>query len=192
MEKSQSIKNLAGALLVFHMKVESIKKDASNPFFKSKYASLSNILENIQVPLSESGLAFSQIPTGEGGLTTLLVHAESGEYLMGEYIMKPSKTDPQSLGSAITYQRRYALCAVLGLNIEDDDDGNAGSGKSDTSKPKADSQQKDEKPWLNEGTKEFAGALEKMKAGKSSIDALKKFFRISKDTEQKLINQSKA
>lgn len=192
MEKSQSIKSIAGALLVFHMKVESIKKDASNPFFKSKYASLSNILENIQVPLSESGLAFSQIPTGEGGLTTILVHAESGEYIMGEYIMKPAKTDPQSLGSAITYQRRYALCAILGLNIEDDDDGNAGSGKNDAPKAKADSQPKDEKPWLNEGTKEFAGALEKMKAGKSSIDALKKFFRISKDTEQKLITQSKA
>lgn len=191
MEKSQSIKNIAGALLVFHMKVESIKKDASNPFFKSKYASLSNILENIQIPLSESGLAFSQIPTGEGGLTTILVHAESGEYIMGEYIMKPTKTDPQSLGSAITYQRRYALCAVLGLNIEDDDDGNAGSGKNDSPKSKVDSPQKDEKPWLNEGTKEFTGAVEKMKAGKSSIDALKKFFRISKDTEQKLINQSK-
>lgn len=190
MEKSQSIKNIAGALLVFHMKVESIKKDANNPFFKSKYASLSNILENIQLPLSESGLSFTQIPTGEGGLTTLLMHAESGEFILGEYIMKPSKSDPQSLGSAITYQRRYALCAVLGLNIEDDDDGNAGSGKNSAAKPKADNEKGDDKPWLNEGTKEYYGALEKMRAGKSSIDALKKYFKISKETEQKLLSKS--
>lgn len=189
MEKSPSIKNIAGALILFHMKVESIKKDANNPFFKSKYASLSNILEHIQVPLSESGLAFSQVPTGEGGLTTMLMHAESGEFIIGEYIMKPSKNDPQGLGSAITYQRRYALCAVLGLNIEDDDDGNSASGRNGQVDKKGDKQ--DDKPWLNEGTKEFTGAIEKMKAGKSSIEALKKFFRISKEIEQKLIVQSK-
>lgn len=191
MEKSESIKNLAAGLVVFHLKVDKVKKDATNPYFKSKYASLSNILDNIQLPLSESGLTFTQIPTGEGGLTTMLMHAESGEYITGEYIMKPVKSDPQSLGSAITYQRRYALCAVLGLNIEDDDDGNDASGKRPDTTADKKEEKKDEKPWLNEGTKEFAGAVEKMKAGKSSIEALKKFFRISKAVEQQLINQSK-
>lgn len=189
MEKSPSIKNIASALLLFHMKVDTIKKDANNPFFKSKYASLSNILDHIQVPLSESGIAYCQVPTGEGGLTTIIMHAESGEFIIGEYIMKPTKNDPQGVGSAITYQRRYALCAVLGLNIEDDDDGNSASGRSGQGEKKGDKQ--DDKPWLNEGTKEFTGAIEKMKAGKSSIEALKKFFRISKEIEQKLIVQSK-
>lgn len=190
MEKSESIKEIAKALLLFHMKVDIIKKDANNPFFKSKYASLSNILENIQLPLSESGLSFSQVPTGEGGLTTILMHGESGEFIIGEYVMKPTKNDPQGIGSAITYQRRYALCAILGLNIEEDDDGNNASGKADNKKPKEDSKGGD-LPWLNEGTEQFKGALEKMKAGKSSIDALKKYFKISKATEQKLIEQSK-
>lgn len=190
MQKSESITGIAKALLLFHMKVDIIKKDANNPFFKSKYASLSNILENIQAPLAESGLSFSQIPTGEGGLTTILMHGESGEFLIGEYIMKPTKNDPQGIGSAITYQRRYALCAVLGLNIEDDDDGNQASGKNDK-KPKNESNEEEGLPWLNEGTEQFKGALEKMKAGKSSIAALKKYFRISKATEQKLIEQSK-
>jgi len=189
MHKSESIKGIAKALLLFHMKAEVIKKDANNPFFKSKYASLSNILENIQSALAESGLTFSQIPTGEGGLTTILMHAESGEYLLGEYIMKPTKNDPQGIGSAITYQRRYALCAMLGLNIEDDDDGNQASGKND--KRQKEEPKEEGLPWLNEGTEQFKGALEKMKAGKSSIDALKKYFRISKATEQKLIEQSK-
>lgn len=186
MEKSPSIKGIATALILFHTKVEIIKKDANNPFFKSKYASLSNILENIQIPLAESGLSFTQVPTGEGGLTTILMHAESGEFIMGEYIMKPVKTDPQSTGSAITYQRRYALCAVLGLNIEEDDDGNAGTGKGSQGRK----EDKEGLPWLNEGTKEWAGAIEKMKAGKSSIEALKKFFRISSDNETKLKHQS--
>lgn len=190
MQKSESIKGIAKALLLFHMKVEAIKKDANNPFFKSKYASLSNILENIQAPLAESGLSFSQIPTGEGGLTTILMHGESGEFIVGEYIMKPTKNDPQGIGSAITYQRRYALCAILGLNIEEDDDGNNASGKGDNKKPK-ENPKDTELPWLNEGSKEYEGALHKMQTGKSSIEALKKYFRISKATELKLIEQSK-
>jgi hypothetical protein len=189
MQKSESIKGIAKALLLFHMKVDIIKKDANNPFFKSKYASLSNILENIQAPLAESGLSFSQVPTGEGGLTTILMHGETGEFIIGEYVMKPSKNDPQGIGSAITYQRRYALCAILGLNIEEDDDGNNASGKAE--KKQKDEGNEDGLPWLNEGTDQFKGALEKMRAGKSSIAALKKYFRISKATEQKLIEQSK-
>src|SRR5438045_1613399 len=107
MQKSESIKNLAGALLAFQLKADKISKDARNPFFKSKYASLSHILESIQIPLAESGLAFSQFPTNENGLTTILMHAESGEFIMSEYSMRPSKDDPQGRGSSITYQRRY-------------------------------------------------------------------------------------
>ena len=53
---------------------------------------------------------------------------ESGEFIMETYQMKPVKNDPQGIGSSITYQRRYALGAVLGLNIDDDDDGNGASG----------------------------------------------------------------
>lgn len=190
MQKSDSIKNIAGALIQFHLKVGNIKKDANNPFFKSTYASLSNIQDTIQMPMVESGLTYSQFPIGEDGLVTILMHAESGEFLMGEYTMKPVKNDPQSRGSAITYQKRYALCAVLGLNVEDDDDGNGASGKK-PNKDEPPQQPPAELPWLNEGSKEFKGAVEKMKAGTSSIPALKKFFRISKEVEQKLTEQSK-
>lgn len=190
MQKSDSIKNIAGALIQFHLKVGNIKKDANNPFFKSTYASLSNIQDTIQMPMVESGLTYSQFPIGEDGLVTILMHAESGEFLMGEYTMKPVKNDPQSRGSAITYQKRYALCAVLGLNVEDDDDGNGASGKK-PNKDEPPQQPPAELTWLNEGSKEFKGAVEKMKAGTSSIPALKKFFRISKEVEQKLTEQSK-
>lgn len=127
MEKSATIQNLAKALCAFQSSVGRVKKDSANPFFKSSYASLSNILDAIQEPLAEAGLAVSQFPVGDSGLTTILMHSESGEYIMDTYVMKPVKSDPQSIGSAITYQRRYALGAVLSLNITDDDDANAAS-----------------------------------------------------------------
>lgn len=124
MNKSNSIGALAKALAAFHLKVGKIKKDATNPFFKSKYASLSNILDAITIPLAESGLTFTQFPAEENGLITILMH-ESGEFIESTYSMRPVKDDPQGRGSAITYQRRYALAAILGLNIDEDDDGNA-------------------------------------------------------------------
>jgi hypothetical protein len=124
MEKSEIIVELAKALSLFQTKMEKIDKTASNPFFKSKYASLSSILEAIQIPLAESGLVFSQHPD-KGELTTILIHTESGQYMMSSYDIHPVKVDPQGIGSAITYAKRYALCAILGLNVDEvDTDGN--------------------------------------------------------------------
>lgn len=126
MEKSESIKQLASALCKFQGEVETIKKGATNPFFKSKYATLADILDVIRQPLANNGLSFVQFPKGVHGLETMLMHT-SGEYLAESYEMKPTKDDPQGAGSVITYQRRYALGAVLGLNIDEDDDGNKAS-----------------------------------------------------------------
>ena len=126
MEKSESIKNLAIALCDFQGAVETIRKTETNPFFKSKYASLADILSVIREPLTENGLSFVQFPKGKYGLETMLMHT-SGEWISEWYEMKPTKEDPQGAGSVITYQRRYALGAILGLNIDVDDDGNSGS-----------------------------------------------------------------
>lgn len=126
MEKSESIKELATALCKFQGAVEKVRKSETNPFFKSKYADLSSILDVIRNPLSENGLSFVQFPKDKNGLETMLMHT-SGEWMSATYEMTPTKNDPQGLGSVITYQRRYALGAVLGLNIDDDDDGNEAS-----------------------------------------------------------------
>ena len=125
MEKSESIKNIASALITFQVKVGKITKDATNPFFKSKYASLANIQDAIGEPLEEAGLSYMQFPDGIHGLTTIVMHGESGEWLQSTYTMKPVKDDPQGIGSCITYQKRYALAGALALNIDDDDDGNS-------------------------------------------------------------------
>lgn len=176
MIKSDSIKNIGAALALFQLKVEKIQKDAANPFFKSKYASLSNILEHIQVPLEESGLAFSQFPD-ETGLTTILIHPESGEFLQATYTMPVAKpNDPQAVGSAITYARRYALGAILGLNIDEDDDGNKAAEPTKT----------DDKPWLNKGTDNFAKARAALKAGTHTLSDIRGKYKLSKETEKEL------
>jgi hypothetical protein len=122
MEKSESIKNIAIALCEFQGAVETIRKTAINPFFKSKYADLSDILNVIRQPLTDNGLSFVQFPKGKYGLETIIMHI-SGEWMSESYEMQPVKNDPQGAGSVITYQRRYALGAILGLNIDEDNDG---------------------------------------------------------------------
>jgi hypothetical protein len=126
MKTSETISELAKALVQFHSEVGKVKKEESNPFFKSKYASLANILDVISEPLNKAGLAIIQFPTEQYKLTTRLQHI-SGEYFEDTYEMHPVKHSPQDAGSVITYQRRYAIGAILNLNIDEDDDGNKGS-----------------------------------------------------------------
>ena len=102
MERSESIINLSKALAKFHIFVGKIGKDANNPFFKKSYASLPHILEEISEPMEKSGLIITQFPDGVG-LTTILIHSETGEYLQAKYDMPVAKAnDPQALGSAIS------------------------------------------------------------------------------------------
>lgn len=139
MEHSESIKELAAALSAFQAEVGNVKKDATNPFFKSKYATLENIISTIKPHLRKHGLSYAQFPDGESGLTTIVMHS-SGEWIAASVDIRPipeyAKSDekherpyisPQGQGSAITYARRYALGAALGIATDDDDDGNAAS-----------------------------------------------------------------
>ena len=121
MKTSESIKEIAVAIHKFHGLMGKVGKDATNPHFKNKYASLSNIIEAVTPHLSTVGLSVIQLPT-ENGLETMLLHT-SGEFI-SSVSLTPCKdvSNPQALGSAITYARRYALGAVLSLNIDEDDD----------------------------------------------------------------------
>lgn len=126
MKTSESITELAKSLVEFQKEVGKIIKTDNNPFFKSKYASLATILDVISEPLTKQGLVIIQFPTEQYKLTTRLQHI-SGEYMQDTYEMQPTKHSPQDAGSVITYQRRYAIGAILNLNIDEDDDGNKGS-----------------------------------------------------------------
>ena len=130
-KKSESIKEIAIALAQFNMKVQRIEKDSSNPHFKNRYASLDGILDEVRPLLAEQGLSLIQMPSGDGDnfkLTTMLIHI-SGEWIESDSLsMRPTKSDPQGIGSATTYARRYGVSSFLGLSTgEVDDDGNAAS-----------------------------------------------------------------
>ena len=132
MNKSESITKLAEALSAFQGEVTNPANTADNPFFKSKYAPLNDILKLVRPLLKKQGLSIIQVPGGDGEnvtMTTVLLH-KSGEFIETEPLTLPStpvkgKYTAQGAGSAITYGRRYSLSAVLGISSEDDDDGNA-------------------------------------------------------------------
>ena len=129
MNHSESIANLAKALSIVQGKLTYAAKDSANPFFKSKYADLESVWDSCRTLLSDNGLSVIQFPgeyfDGTMSLTTILAHA-SGEYISKEMSVPVTKPDAQGAGSALTYMRRYALAAVVGV-VQADDDGNAAS-----------------------------------------------------------------
>ncbi len=131
MNKSESIKELSAALAKAQAEISNPKKNASNPYFKSKYSDLSEVINVSKPILSAHGLSVVQMPSYNEShvfVETMLLH-ESGEYLSSEMSMPLQKIDAQSIGSVITYIRRYSLAAVCGL-AQQDDDGEAAVGRS--------------------------------------------------------------
>lgn len=106
-------------LLEFQKKNITIKKDGNNPHFKSKYASLNEVLDKVKEPLNEMGILILQKPQ-KGGLETILLDTEDDSSVdcFMEYV---ETTTAQKLGSCNTYNRRYSLVTLLGLEDEDDD-----------------------------------------------------------------------
>jgi len=128
--KSDNINELAAALSKAQGAFDHAKKDVNNAFFKSKYADLASCIDAAKTALAANGLAVVQstdVENDELVLITTLMHA-SGQWVDSKYPIRPVKNDPQGMGSAITYGRRYAFCAITGI-AADDDDGNAASGK---------------------------------------------------------------
>jgi len=130
MKHSESIAALAGALAKAQLQIEPASKNATNPHFRSHYADLASIWDACRGPLNTNGLSIVQFPcdgdVGRTGLCTMLLHS-SGEWISEVVTTRSQKDDPQGLGSALTYLRRYALAAVVGVTATEDDDGNAAS-----------------------------------------------------------------
>ncbi len=136
MNQSESIADLAAALSKAQASITGALKDSANPFFKSKYADLASCWDACRKPLTDNGLAVIQtIEAGEGRavLVTTLCHA-SGEWIKSYCPILTKDDSPQALGSAITYSRRYALAAMVGL-AQIDDDAEAAQGRHKVSAP---------------------------------------------------------
>lgn len=130
MKSSESIKTISQSLVKAQKEMSGAKKGASNPFFKSKYADYNSVLEACKDALNNEGIVILQphktILEGENRIDfveTVLLH-ESGEFISSETKIEVSKkNDPQALGSAISYARRYGLQSLVSLPTSDDDDG---------------------------------------------------------------------
>lgn len=108
----------------FRKKVEVVKKDAKNPYYNSKYATLESVIATIENPLNELNLNYYQI-VDDNFLKTIVYNVDNPEEKIESRIrLLLNKEDMQMLGSAITYARRYGLVSIFGLEQEDDD-GNA-------------------------------------------------------------------
>lgn len=120
MLKSESIKAIAPAFLKAQKDMEAVTKDAKNPFFKSDYATLNAVVEACKEPLNSNGISIMQ-PVNGDYVETVLMH-ESGEFFACQTaLVVKENNNPQALGSAISYARRYGLMSMLGLPAEDDD-----------------------------------------------------------------------
>lgn len=124
MKTSESISKVASALVKAQKAMDSAKKDAANPYFKSRYADLPAVIDAIKDALNDNGVVFLQ-PTlavdGKNFVETILMH-ESGEFISGlTEVVCAKQNDPQAQGSAISYARRYGLQSMVGLKAADDD-----------------------------------------------------------------------
>lgn len=127
--RSPTIGALAGALAKAQGEMKNPPKDSINPHFKSKYADLATVRDVVIPVLSKHNLSVVQLPCDVDGLpalTTILMHT-SGEYIETTALTRPGKMDPQGVGSALTYCRRYGLQSIAGVAADDDDDGNVAS-----------------------------------------------------------------
>lgn len=147
--------------------IGKISKDSTNPFYKSKYFDVNQLLEHVEPILQKNNLLLIQ-PIINGFVTSEIVDVESGESLSSG-IELTNQNDPQKKGSEITYYRRYTLGSLLGLQAEDDD-------ANKTTKAQSTSEPKDDKPWLNIGSKEWNGALSKG----TDLKTLRNYFKVSK------------
>lgn len=187
------MKNLLKALAKFNTLCGPIVKDASNPFFKSKYATLDAIQEHIRKPLAEAGLVVSQ-PTkcleGQAMVVSTLFHVESGESIYSEFPVVVGKHTAQDYGSAVTYAKRYSLTGLLNITVQDeDDDGNKATssvtGVTNVSGVTGVTNKTADLPWLNESSPQWSTVVDSLKNGYSINDVRKK-FKVSKAIEAKL------
>ena len=159
--------------------VGRISKDSSNPFFKSKYFDINSLLLHVEPIIQKNGLLLLQ-PI-QDGLVKSIIYDTNG-FSIESGIALPELNDPQKLGSAITYYRRYTLQSLLALQAEDDD-ANLASNKSVSNNAKETEQ---DKKWLNKNTPEFSKAIEYLKNG-GNLETIENKYKLAKAVKDELL-----
>jgi hypothetical protein len=164
------MKELLKALSNVKKEVGSLSKTETNPFFKSKYFDINGLIQQVDPLLEKYGLLLLQ-PIENGNVISKIYHVETAESVSSSIIL-PNLTDPQKLGSAITYYRRYTLQSLLGLQAEDDD----GNKASQPTKPQQ-SVQAVKQPAKQEN-------LDKAKLGNFTIEQVKELYSVTPEQEK--------
>lgn len=183
MTNSETTDKVMKALLAFHKNPPSIVKEGIVAMHgkERKYMTLDSIMHAVRPALAEHGLFIIQDLSGDT-LNTVIMH-ESGQYISSSLpfqVMNGSGTNNlQNLGGGLTYLRRYALCAILAIAADQDDDGAAGGIEKAPAKP--------ELPWLNEDSPKWADMLKAIELGTlTSIDQITSHYRINKASKDKI------
>lgn len=195
METSETRAELFKAFANFKKKLKQPLKDANNPFFKSKYVPLENVVQVVDEAMIDTGLSYIQeiedLEEGYLRVDTIVLH-ESGEYMVikGSKV-KPVKNDPQSAGSATTYARRYSLSTAFGIASDPDDDGNGASQQAkNNQQPKNTQQPKSQpKPELTPEQKVAANIEWVNKNYKPEIELIKSWQSMTPDKALKAIKE---
>lgn len=164
-------KNIYSKLFKVQKEIGAISKDATNPFYKSSYFDINSLLKQVMPLLQKQSLVLLQ-PIQDGMVKSVIIDTDGGSVESSMHL--PDIADPQKLGSAITYYRRYTLQSLLALQAEDDD-ANATV-----------DQVSDNKKWLNLNTPEFSKATEYIKNG-GKVSAIQSKYKISKSVKEELL-----
>jgi hypothetical protein len=141
--QSEQINELITALAKCQGEMKPAIKDSLNPHFKSKFANLNSVWDACREPLSKNGLAIIQTmdigPEGQIIILTTLAH-QSGQWIRSKLPVITNRNDAQGIGSGLTYMKRYALSAIVGISTDEDDDAETAMGRSEekskSNKPK--------------------------------------------------------
>jgi len=153
--------------------IGAISKDSKNPFYKSKYFDINSLIDALKPHLQKHGLLLIQ-PIEGGTVNSRIIDIETGDHYESSMEL-PNISDPQKMGSAVTYYRRYTLQSLLALQAEDDD-GNKASRAS--------------KPVLKEGSERWNKAAHAIAGGKTDIEQVKKIVQISNEQAEKLLAEA--
>lgn len=153
--------NIYQKLSALKSEIGTLKKNAKNPHFKNSYIDLSGLLDAVEPLMQAHGLLLLQ-PITDGVVWTIIVDIESAEKLTSN-IALPIGVNPQQLGSAITYYRRYTLQSLLSLSAEDDDANTAASAPV--------------KKYLN--AEQLNKAVAALQAGTTTVEAIVKHYSVT-------------
>lgn len=173
---SESTKELLPAYQAFQAEIKHPLRTADNPFYSSKYTPLDALIDHVKPVMKKNGLYFAQEVCSDDngiGVITTIFHT-SGEYMQSApFSMGVSKKDPQAYGGAITYARRYALSAMLGIASNSDDDAEGAS-------------HEPEKPLLNAKHEKWNVVIASLTAGNASVEYVESKFSVAPECREQV------